>query len=78
LYTSSYGLNFGRVIADTGDCTILKFKKISELPIGKILNAETLQCLDKWVALGESSLYVSKVMSLLRNLSTIIKALVPT
>jgi len=51
----------------------LKFKKISELPVGTILNANTVECLDRWICLGESKLYMSKVMAILRNLFTLIR-----
>lgn len=77
MYTTSYGSNFGRHIADTGDVTILKFKKISEMPVGSVLNAQALECLDKWVSKGESKFYMSKVMSLLRNIFTLVRTQKP-
>ena len=63
---------------DTGDVNILKYKKISELPVGSVLNIEALNCLDKWIGLGEAKFYVSKVMSVLRNLFTFVRTKKPT
>jgi len=57
---------------DTGDVTILKYKKVSELPVGSVLSSLALESLDKWIGLGESKFYVSKVMSVLRNIFTFV------
>jgi len=61
------------MVIDTGDVTILKFKKVSELPVGAVLNQTAKDYLDKWISLGEDKLYVSKVMSVLRNLLTLVR-----
>ena len=65
-------------MVDTGDVTILKFKKISELPCGKPVNQDVKEYLDNWIKLGEHKEYLSKVIHVLRDIFTIVRTQKPT
>lgn len=75
---SAYGQTFGRQIIDSGDVTILKFKKLSELPVGKIMTDVSKHYLDSWIKKDDHKVYISKVIHTLRNMLTIIKMQVST
>lgn len=77
LYQTAYGHNFGRKEVNTGDVSILKFKKISQLPASAILKPEITGFLDCWMQKGEHEHYLSKVIAVLRNLLTIVRTQKP-
>ena len=62
---------------NTGDVSILKFKKISQLPASTILKQEVRDYLDRWMMKGEHEHYLSKVLAVLRNLLTIVRTQKP-
>ena len=77
-YGSSYEKFFGKYHENgSSETEILKYKKLSELPMSSILNAIALSYLEQWSELKDDDYYVSLVMTCLRNIYTFLKNLKP-
>lgn len=55
------------------DSTILKYHKLSDLPVSRALNQVSRTYLENWFALGDDEYYVNLALGFLRGLNTAIR-----
>ena len=70
---TSYGQVFGRKQLSFMDSTILKYHKLSDLPVARALNQVSRTYLENWFALGDDEYYVNLALGFLRGLNTAIR-----
>ena len=68
-YNDAYSEN---VLKRVFESEVLKFVKLSSMPISKTLKAESLMFLERWLALGDEEYYQSLLLSFLRAFYSVI------
>jgi len=79
--TTTHCRTFGEKPTAAADYQILKNKRFAELEISKVLNANAIQILDKWLANNDQDEFTGKIYFLVREMATVVKnqiAVVPT
>ena len=69
-FMTSYSINFGERPRMTEDQEILRYKKLSDLLISKILKPQAIQFFEKWLEVNEKNELTSKLYLTLRNMYT--------
>jgi hypothetical protein len=78
IYGSTYERFFGKYHEmNAGDAEILKFKKLSELPLATYLNQKAISYIEDWILLKDDDFYASLVIFTLRNIYTYLKSIKP-
>ena len=74
--TSVYSAEFGSIksqFKETSDVAVLKYKKVSELPLAVILTDKAKSYLDTWLGLDDLEVYKSSVLQCMRSLFALIR-----